>query len=125
MNVPFYDLDPAGIAHFSKVFCYAEEAEHRALADCGLTVSIGGFLWPRISATAEFHHPFHLDDEITRYAYLTKIGISTLFWGIELHNQEQLCATCTFICARRHQSGEKAAFTEQEIAQLQPLLKEK
>jgi acyl-CoA thioester hydrolase len=64
--VQFYELDSAGIVHFSTYFRYMEEAEHALWRAAGLSIAprhaeVG---FPRVSATFEYHRPLRFEDEI-------------------------------------------------------------
>jgi len=64
-RVLFYELDSAGIVHFSWYFRYMEEAEHALWREAGLTIAARGQAigWPRVAATCEFRQPLYFEDE--------------------------------------------------------------
>jgi YbgC/YbaW family acyl-CoA thioester hydrolase len=63
-RVQFYEVDGAGIVHFSWFFRYMEEAEHALWREAGLTIApTGEFVFPRIAASFEFKRPLRFEDE--------------------------------------------------------------
>ena len=64
-RVHFYEVDSAGIVHFSTYFRYMEEAEHELWRSAGLTIAQmkSGIGYPRVAAAFEYHRPLHFEDE--------------------------------------------------------------
>jgi len=64
-RVHFYEVDSAGIVHFSTYFRYMEEAEHALWRDAGLTIARtkAGVGYPRVSASFDYHRPLRFEDE--------------------------------------------------------------
>ena len=64
-RVQFYELDSAGIVHFSNYLRYMEEAEHALWRDAGLSVASRGadVGFPRVSVGFDYHRPLHFEDE--------------------------------------------------------------
>ena len=64
-RVNFYELDSAGIVHFSTFFRYMEEAEHALWRAAGLSIAprdaVVGF--PRVAAAFEYRRPLRFEDE--------------------------------------------------------------
>src|SRR5688572_30882471 len=65
-RVFFYEVDSAGIVHFSNYFRYMEEAEHGLWRAAGLSIghSEAGVGFPRVSAGFEYHRPLRFEDEV-------------------------------------------------------------
>ena len=64
-RVHFYEVDSAGIVHFSTYFRYMEEAEHELWRSAGLTIAQmkSGIGYPRVAAAFEYHRPLRFEDE--------------------------------------------------------------
>ena len=64
-RVQFYEVDSAGLVHFSWFFRYLEEAEHALWREAGLSIApadkVVGF--PRVSASFDYQHPLRFEDE--------------------------------------------------------------
>ena len=66
-RVFFYEVDWAGIVHFSNYFRYMEEAEHalwrddRAQHRADRSSGVG---FPRVAASFEYHRPLRFEDEL-------------------------------------------------------------
>jgi acyl-CoA thioester hydrolase len=68
-RVEFADTDMAGIVHFSRIFCYMEEAEHAFLRSVGLSVhaEVDGrtISWPRLSAKCDYTGPLRFEQIVS------------------------------------------------------------
>src|SRR5688500_8285711 len=75
-RVQFYELDSAGIVHFSWYFRYMEEAEHALWRDAGLSIAPPGaeIGFPRVSATFEYHRPLRFEEEFDVSIRIAAIG---------------------------------------------------
>ena len=64
-RVQFYEVDSAGIVHFSWYFRYLEEAEHALWRAAGLSIAAPGadVGFPRVAASFEYHRPLRFEDE--------------------------------------------------------------
>jgi acyl-CoA thioesterase FadM len=60
--VAFHETDAAGVAHFSRVLCWAEEAEHALLRECGIPVFGADLGWPHVHVQADYRRPLQAGD---------------------------------------------------------------
>jgi acyl-CoA thioester hydrolase len=65
-RVQFYELDSAGIVHFSTYFRYMEEAEHALWRAAGLSIAppASDIGYPRVNVTCDYHRPLRFEDEV-------------------------------------------------------------
>jgi YbgC/YbaW family acyl-CoA thioester hydrolase len=81
------DCDPAGIAHYPRVFAWLDLASHalaRALGygrDQWLEQGVG---FPLVRATAEFLAPARFEDELEVRGWVTRVGRSSFSLRLEL-----------------------------------------
>jgi YbgC/YbaW family acyl-CoA thioester hydrolase len=79
-RVQFYELDPAGIVHFSWFFRYMEEAEHALWREAGLSIAAPdreiGF--PRVSTTFDYHLPLRYEEEFEVHVRIAAIAQRTI-----------------------------------------------
>ena len=87
-TVEFSDTDMAGIAHFSRFFCWMEAAEHAFLRSLGLSVTMEWegrrISFPRVSASADFLKPVRFEDVVTIAVSVARIGRSSVTYSFEL-----------------------------------------
>jgi len=62
-RVTFADTDAAGYAHFSKILCYVEEAEHTLLGDLNIPLMNDGG-WPRVHVECNYFLPLSAGDDV-------------------------------------------------------------
>ena len=96
-RVQWYELDSAGIVHFSTYFRYMEEAEHALWRAAGLSIAppnaeIG---YPRISVACEYHRPLHFEDEFEVRIRVAAMTDKTLRYVCVLMRGETKIATGT------------------------------
>jgi YbgC/YbaW family acyl-CoA thioester hydrolase len=79
-RVQFAETDLAGIAHFSVLFRYMEEAEHALWRAAGMSIAKAGenVGWPRIAASLDFKSPLFFEDEFEVVVAIEKISRSTI-----------------------------------------------
>ena len=79
-RVNFYELDSAGIVHFSWFFRYMEEAEHALWREAGLSIAAPdreiGF--PRVSTTFDYHQPLRYEEEFEVHVRIAAIAQKTI-----------------------------------------------
>src|SRR5262245_66572431 len=65
-RVQFYELDSAGIVHFSNYFRYMEEAEHAFWRATGMSIAPPGseIGYPRVNVKCDYHRPLKFEDEV-------------------------------------------------------------
>ena len=94
-RVQFYELDPAGIVHFSWFFRYMEEAEHALWREAGLSIHppdspIG---WPRVGASCEFHRALKFEQEFDVTIRVAEITKRTISYTCDMTQDGQRVAT--------------------------------
>ncbi|MCX7712739.1 MAG: acyl-CoA thioesterase [Chthoniobacterales bacterium] len=63
-KVHFSDTDAAGVAHFTKLLNFVEEAEHDFLLSCGVSPFGPDHGWPRVSLSVDYTSPCRFGDEV-------------------------------------------------------------
>jgi acyl-CoA thioester hydrolase len=107
-RVEFAETDLAGIAHFSVLFRYMEEAEHALWRAAGLSIAPPGQPgWARVAAALDFKAPLLFEDEFDVLVDIADVGRRTLRYAITLHKGETLIAngTMTTVPVTRDQAG--------------------
>lgn len=88
-RVEFCETDAAGIAHFSSLIVYMEQAEHALLRSLGLSVAsactshpnrsaFGDYNWPRVKVECDFQSPARFEDIISILTSIEKLGSKSL-----------------------------------------------
>jgi acyl-CoA thioester hydrolase len=118
--VNFYELDSAGIVHFSMFFRYMEEAEHALWRAAGLSIAPRGSLvgFPRVAAAFEYHRPLRFEDEFDVRIRIVGMSDKTLRYVCELTQDGQSIATgtMTVVCVRTDVTPLKSVSIPPEIA---------
>jgi acyl-CoA thioester hydrolase len=83
-RVEFRDTDAAGIAHFSALIVYLEQAEHDFLRSLGTTVMVPEdsehipeeerVRWPRVHVEADFQGPVRFEDVLDIDVRVLRMG---------------------------------------------------
>ena len=101
-RVLFYEVDSAGIVHFSNYFRYMEEAEHAMWREAGLSIvrakmNVG---FPRVSAGFEYHRPLRLEDEFDVRIRIVGISQRSIKYTCALVRGDESIATgsLTVVC---------------------------
>ncbi|HID44864.1 MAG TPA: acyl-CoA thioesterase [Chromatiaceae bacterium] len=96
-QVPFQELDPAGILFFARLFDHAHDAWAALMAQTGHSLKslleAGNYLIPLAHAEADYLHPLKLDDSICITVTPEAVGNSSLGFSYRFHKGEILCAT--------------------------------
>jgi YbgC/YbaW family acyl-CoA thioester hydrolase len=104
-RVQFHETDLAGVVHFSRYFTYMEEAEHALWRTAGLSIHPrdAETVWPRVSASFEFHRPLRFEEEFEVAIRIEAIGERTISYACLLSREGARVATgrMTIACARR------------------------
>lgn len=79
----FADTDAAGVVHFAKILCYAEEAEHDLLASLNIPLLAGGG-WPRVKLSCEYTAPVKAGDELQVTISVDQLGASSIVWKFSM-----------------------------------------
>lgn len=82
-RVQFADTDAAGVAHFSRILCYVEEAEHDLLMKLNIPVLDGGG-WPRVHVECDYTAPTKAGDLLSVCISPAKLGHSSILWAFDV-----------------------------------------
>lgn len=123
-EVSFSDTDAAGVAHFTALMRYVEDAEHKALQTLGITVLGNDAGWPRVHVEADFFSPLIFGDKVEITLWLKNIGKSSLEWNFHIHHGYSGVATANGSVTTVHTTikGEKLLITNEQRANLSSLL---
>jgi acyl-CoA thioester hydrolase len=99
-RVQFYEVDGAGIVHFSWFFRYMEEAEHALWRSAGLSLAPRpGLSFPRVAATFDYRRPLRFEDEFEALIQITSIRSKTVAYACRLVLNDEVAATGTMTVA--------------------------
>ena len=119
-RVNFYELDSAGIVHFSTFFRYMEEAEHALWRAAGLSIAARGSHvgFPRVAAGFEYHRPLRFEDEFDVRIRIVGMSEKTIRYACDLSQDGVSAAngTMTVVCVRTDVAPLKAVPIPREIA---------
>lgn len=100
-RVEFADTDMAGIVHFSRIFCYLEEAEHAFLRSVGLSVHSQRedttISWPRLSAHCDYRGPLRFEETARVAVYVAELRRKTVRYRFEVTAADREVATGEFL----------------------------
>lgn len=110
-RVEFCETDAAGIAHFTSLLQYAEQAEHALLRSLGTSVfqkpgsaSTHGetISWPRVRIECDFHDAARFEDELTIDVQVVRLGTKSVTYAFKIRRDETAIATIGFtsVCCR-------------------------
>lgn len=119
-RVNFYELDSAGIVHFSTYFRYMEEAEHALWRAAGLSIAPRGaeIGFPRVAAAFEYHKPLQFEDEVDVRIRIAAMTEKSIRYVCELWKGDEKAATgtMTIVCVRTDALPLRAAPIPRDIA---------
>ena len=108
-RVQFYEVDYAGIVHFSWFFRYMEEAEHALWREAGLSIAAhaSGVAFPRVAASFEYHRPLRFEEECDVHIRIAALAEKTMRYGCDITRGDTRIATgsMTIACVT-HVPGE-------------------
>jgi YbgC/YbaW family acyl-CoA thioester hydrolase len=105
-RIEFADTDNAGIVHFARFLCFAEEAEHAFLRSLGLKVHVegDGFAvgFPRLAVRCEYLRPARFEEEIEVHIWVRRKGRRSLTYQFQMRRDEDLLAQgeVVAVCSR-------------------------
>ncbi|GAB5402090.1 MAG: thioesterase family protein [Aureliella sp.] len=106
-RVEFCETDAAGIAHFSALMCYMEQAEHAMLRSLGTSVvqplDDGWHLsWPRVHVGCDYQGVARFEDELEIDVQVAKLGNKSVTYVITIKNAGKAIATgrVVAVCCR-------------------------
>jgi acyl-CoA thioester hydrolase len=100
-RVNFYEVDQAGIVHFSNYYRYMEEAEYGLWRTAGVSLEpTPDYAFPRVAASFEFHAPLRFQDEMSVCLQIAHIGRTSLRYVCRITRGETSIATgaMTLVC---------------------------
>jgi YbgC/YbaW family acyl-CoA thioester hydrolase len=100
-RVNFYEVDAAGLVHFSNFYRYMEEAEHALWRAAGLSIAQpgGDIGFPRVAAGFDFHKPLRLEEEFEVCVRITAIGEKSIRYHCSIVRGTERIATGTLAIA--------------------------
>ena len=101
-RVHFYEVDSAGIVHFSCFYRYMEEAESALWRSAGLRIApTKEFAYPRVAAAFEFKKPLRFEDEPEVLIQVASIGRTSIGYRcvISLNGDVAAEGSMTVVCA--------------------------
>jgi 4-hydroxybenzoyl-CoA thioesterase/acyl-CoA thioester hydrolase len=117
-RVEFCETDAAGIAHFSSLIIYMEQAEHALLRSIGYSVASKLtsrpqqsnevlITWPRVHVECDFHSAVRFEDILTVHVGVSKLGSKSITYQHRLQIEDRLVATGTMtsVCCSLHDHG--------------------
>lgn len=108
-RVNFYEVDQAGIVHFSWYFRYFEEAEHALWRSAGLTIAArdAAIGFPRVAAAFDYRKPLHFEDEFEVVVRISAIGRTSITYSCVITSGETTIATgsTTIVCVTKGPGG--------------------
>jgi len=118
-RVQFYEIDSAGIVHFSWFFRYMEEAEHAMWREAGLSIAPPGEAgFPRVAAALDFHAPLRFEDVFDVHVRIEAITRRTIRYAHTITRDGVTIATGTMTAvAARKDPDMRAVDIPEKIAQ--------
>ncbi len=104
-HVSFADTDAAGVVHFSRLLCYAEEAEHDLLEKRGIPLLEGGG-WPRVHVDCDYLAPLGVGDTVVVTISPEKLGHSSVLWAFSMTGADGIVARGSVKTVRVDTAGE-------------------
>ena len=97
----FYELDSAGIVHFSCYFRYMEEAEHALWREAGLSIAPPGadIGFPRVTASFDYHRPLRFEEEFEVRIRIAELAEKRIRYTCVLTRDKTMIATGTMTVA--------------------------
>jgi acyl-CoA thioester hydrolase len=118
-EVAFSDTDASGWAHFSKILCYVENAEHAFLSSIEIPVFSNNGGWPRVRIACDYRSPLRFQEKFEVQLSLTKIGNSSLNWHFKILKPDTtLVAEGEMVSVKVSSNGTPTVITEAERAKL-------
>ena len=114
-RVEFCETDAAGIAHFSSLIIFMEQAEHALLRSLGLSVALSctspfkkasshepSYSWPRVKVECDFQGPARFEDVLCIETSVASLGTKSVTYqhritcnGSSIATGKMTCVCCT------------------------------
>jgi acyl-CoA thioester hydrolase len=108
-RVQFYELDSAGIVHFSCYFRYMEEAEHAMWRAAGLSIAPPGSPvgFPRVAVSFEYQRPLHFEDEFDIHIRIVAMTEKSIRYSCVLTREGTRIGAggLTIVCVQKDAAG--------------------
>lgn len=100
-RVQFAETDPAGVAHFSWIARYMEEAEHALWRAAGLSIAPPGgrLVFPRVAVAIDFVAPLVFEDECEVHVRIEALSRRTIRYAHTITRGGTVIATGTMTAA--------------------------
>jgi acyl-CoA thioester hydrolase len=112
-RVHFYELDSAGIVHFSTYFRYMEEAEHAFWRAAGLSLEPAGaeIGFPRVAASFEYRRPLRFEEEFEVHLRVVAMGERSIRYACVIRSGDDDVASgsLTVVSVRARSGGPMTA----------------
>lgn len=120
-SVTFADTDVAGVAHFSTILRYAEEAEHALLEKMRIPVISheGGF--PKVRVECDYTAPMRFGDAFSVKLHLVQISNKSLRWGFVITVSNVCCASGELVTVLVNSEGKSVEIPQQWREKLETL----
>ena len=116
----FYELDSAGIVHFSTYYRLMEEAEHALWRAAGLSIAPKGATigFPRVSSSFDYRAPLRFEDEVDITIRIAAKSARSMRYTCIIRRGEVVAAagTMTVVCVRTDVEPLKAVPIPDDIA---------
>ena len=102
-RVRFYEVDGAGIVHFSWFFRYMEEAEYELWRSAGIGLAgRPGVGLPRVAASFDYKRPLRFEDEFESLIRITSMREKSITYScvLTLDGETVAIGTMTVVCVR-------------------------
>lgn len=110
-RVEFCETDAAGIAHFSSLIVFMEQAEHALLRSLGLSVALSHtslfkksssqeptFSWPRVKVECDFQAPARFEDVLLVETSVASLGTKSVIYQHRITSNGRSVATGKMTC---------------------------
>ncbi|MFK7910582.1 MAG: acyl-CoA thioesterase [Akkermansiaceae bacterium] len=111
-RVHFADTDAAGVVHFSRLLCYAEEAEHELLGKLAIPLLADGG-WPRVHVECDYSAPASMGDDVEITISVEKLGKSSVSWIFSMSVRDRKVANGKFKTVRVDKAGNTVLIPEE------------
>jgi 4-hydroxybenzoyl-CoA thioesterase/acyl-CoA thioester hydrolase len=110
-RVEFCETDAAGIAHFSSLIVFMEQAEHALLRSLGLSVALTHtslfkksvskdttYSWPRVKVECDFQAPARFEDVLWIETSVASLGTKSVTYQHRITNNGSVIASGKMTC---------------------------
>lgn len=118
-RISFADTDASGVAHFSRLLCLVEEAEHQALRSMEIEVFSPDCGWPRVNLSINYRSPAQLNEALLVTIHPGKVGHSSLEWIVDVKCGERPVLDGSYVVVRVGAGGGKIEIPAGERAALE------